>query len=198
MSIETLQEKIRQVAPALAALMDGPMQATAVASLGKFVAEDDDAEIDAIEDRIDDTPATAEKVKEAEADAFKQIASASPEIEQARIASQDLSRRLETWIEAEKVASDDRQVTRTQRANAKDWWLNPVLALAVTAGFFGIVAYLLGNDETKGKEVGAIAQTLLGVMGTAWITIITYYFGSSVGSKEKTALLADELENKTE
>ena len=198
MSIETLQGKIRQVAPALAALMDGPMQATAVASLGKFVAEDDDAEIDAIENRIDDTPATTEKVKEAEADAFKQIASASPEIEQARIASQDLSRRLESWIEAEKVASDDRQVTRTQRANAKDWWLNPVLALAVTAGFFGIVAYLLGNDETEGKEVGAIAQTLLGVMGTAWITIITYYFGSSVGSKEKTALLADERENKTE
>ena len=198
MSIETLQGKIRQAAPALAALMDGPMQATAVASLGKFVAQDHDAEIGAIEALIDDTPDTAEKVKEAEADAFKQIASASPEIEQARIASQDLSRRLETWIEAEKVASDDRQVTRTQRANAKDWWLNPVLALAVTAGFFGIVAYLLGNNETEGKDVGAIAQTLLGVMGTAWITIITFYFGSCVGSKEKTALLADERENKTE
>ena len=41
------------------------------------------------------------------------------------------------------------------------------------------------------NPAGAAAQTLLGVLGTSWVAIIGSYFGSSLGSKEKTALLAE-------
>ena len=41
------------------------------------------------------------------------------------------------------------------------------------------------------NHAGAAAPTLLGVLGTSWVAIISSYFGSSLGSKEKTALLAE-------
>ena len=69
-----------------------------------------------------------------------------------------------------------------------------MLAILVTLGFFGVILFIL-LVKTKTDDISAVAQTLLGILGTAWISIITFYFGSSVGSKEKTKLLATQLDN---
>ena len=65
----------------------------------------------------------------------------------------------------------------------------------MTLGFFTVIAYILRNPMPHSES--ALAQTLLGVLGTSWVGIITFYFGSSIGSKEKTALLAERVPGKS-
>ena len=169
------------------------MGALALSSLGRLVAADDQADPDEIATALgkagDDAPA---KVLEAEADTFKQMSEGVGGLEQAKIDAGSAAARLQTLAALEDKALKDREDARALQQNAKDWWINPVLAVLVTGGFFWVIAYILIPDD-KNHHVNAVAQTLLGVLGTAWISIITFYFGSSVGSKEKTKLLATQL-----
>lgn len=62
----------------------------------------------------------------------------------------------------------------------------PVLALLVTAGFFGILGFLIFSDYNPTEPL----LVMLGSLGTAWTMIIGFYFGSSHGSQVKSELLA--------
>jgi hypothetical protein len=68
-----------------------------------------------------------------------------------------------------------------------------VLAILVTAGFFGIIIFILkfGLPES-GKEAILL---LVGSLGTAWTGVMAFYFGSSAGSKQKTEALTAALNN---
>ena len=68
-----------------------------------------------------------------------------------------------------------------------------VLAILVTAGFFGIVLYILrfGLPES-GKEALLL---LLGSLGAAWTSVMAFYFGSSSGSQKKTEALTAAIGN---
>jgi hypothetical protein len=63
----------------------------------------------------------------------------------------------------------------------------PILAGAVTIGFFGTVALMFFS---KLDENNPAILMMLGSLGTAWTGIIAYYFGSSAGSQAKTDLLS--------
>jgi hypothetical protein len=63
----------------------------------------------------------------------------------------------------------------------------PILAGAVTIGFFGIVTLMFFS---KIDENNPAILMMLGSLGTAWTGIIAYYFGSSAGSQAKTDLLS--------
>jgi hypothetical protein len=60
--------------------------------------------------------------------------------------------------------------------------------MAVTAGFFGILL-LMAFQPLPGTNKDLV-NVVVGALGTAWISIIGYYFGTSVGSMRKTELLA--------
>jgi hypothetical protein len=66
--------------------------------------------------------------------------------------------------------------------------LPAILAVAVTLGFFGLLALMAYHAIPLGAET--MLNVMTGSLGTAWIMIITFYFGSSAGSDRKTEILA--------
>lgn len=71
-----------------------------------------------------------------------------------------------------------------------------VLAGLILVGFFGLLGLLVfrptpvDNSNLLNISVGALISAFTGVVG--------YFFGSSLGSKEKNQILADKTPNKPE
>ena len=95
-------------------------------------------------------------------------------------------------IDLERIAAGDRDSARQMQMATRSW-LPEVLAILVTAGFFGIVLYILkyGLPES-GKEALLL---LLGSLGAAWTSVMAFYFGSSSGSQKKTEALTAAIGN---
>jgi hypothetical protein len=87
-------------------------------------------------------------------------------------------------IDLERISNEDRDSARNREIKTRD--LTPkILAGFITAGYFGVLFYMLthGLPTTGGSEAMLV---MLGTLGTAWGGVVAYYFGSSAGSKEKT------------
>lgn len=69
-----------------------------------------------------------------------------------------------------------------------------ILTLIVTVGFFGLLTYMLKYDVPKSNE--PILNIMLGSLGTAWITMVSFFFGSSISSKEKQKTINSILNGK--
>ena len=86
----------------------------------------------------------------------------------------------------EKIAAEDRNSARQREIAVKDK-TPAILAYSITAGFFGVLAYMLAADIPEtGRDPLLI---MLGALGGAWASVVAYYFGSSAGSERKTELL---------
>lgn len=121
------------------------------------------------------------------------VAGASPEqLMQFQLADKEIEARMnalgfQSVTDLEKIAADDRANAREREKTLKDH-LPAVLAIGVTLGFFGVLllAFIKGVNEQSRD----LANIMIGTLGTAWVSVISYYFGSSAGSAQKTDLLA--------
>lgn len=87
----------------------------------------------------------------------------------------------------EGIAAGDRDSARKREEAVKDCTPRN-LAYAITVGYFVVLGVLMfGNVPSSSKD---ILYIMLGTLGTAWTGAISYYFGSTSGSSEKTKLLA--------
>ena len=74
--------------------------------------------------------------------------------------------------------------TKIQESEHSSWMaknITPLLTIVVTVGFFGLLFYMLKYEIPKANE--RIFDIMLGSLGTAWITMVGFYFGSSISSK---------------
>ncbi len=62
-----------------------------------------------------------------------------------------------------------------------------LLAISVTAGFFGLLTYMVKFDVPAANK--DILNIMLGSLGTAWVSIVGFYFGSSKGSDDKNKII---------
>ena len=89
-------------------------------------------------------------------------------------------------IDLERIAAGDRDSARKMQVETKDW-TPKVLAIFITLGFFGALVWILvfGIPKT-GTEV---LLMMLGSLSTSWTGVVQFYYGSSLGSKQKTDAL---------
>lgn len=165
-------------APLLAGLIGGPigLGVTAAGTILSHVlgtANDPTSVAAALED-----PAALEKVRQAENANSMQLQQLAVTAAQAQLAHE---------IEMERNAAADRDSARKREMQTGDW-VPKALAMAVTVGFFSLL--LLMTMRGMPDENRDLLNVVLGTLGTAWVSIIGYYFGTSVGSARKTELLA--------
>lgn len=98
---------------------------------------------------------------------------------------QELNFKSITDLEA--IAANDRDSARKREMEVKDNTPRN-LAYLITAGFFAAFAFLaLGAVPVDSRD---IMFSMVGTLGTVWIGITGYYFGTTANSKAKTELLA--------
>jgi hypothetical protein len=127
------------------------------------------------------------------------IAGATPEqIIKLRELDQQFQARMqelgfENVEELERIAAEDRASARQREVAVRDW-TPKTLAVVVTAGFFGILSILFFHGVPP--EAHDALMLMIGSLGTAWATIVAYYFGSSAGSARKSELLSQNGNSK--
>jgi len=160
---------IATVAPTVATALGGPLAGIAVQQLGRVLLGDEQADAAQVRDAA--RAMTADQLvalKTVEAD-FK-------------------ARMAEAGIEMERIAAGDRDSARRRQVDMGDWTPS-ALGVVIMGGFFGILTLVLLSDLPEGTS--DVVNVLLGALGGMCAQVGNYFFGSSRGSKNKDAVLAD-------
>lgn len=88
---------------------------------------------------------------------------------------------LESVYAADRASAREMQETTRSR-------LPGALAVLVTIGFFGLLALTVFHTMPTASE--KILDVMTGTLGTAWVSIVNFYFGRSSEGDRKTELLA--------
>lgn len=153
-----------QIAPTLATCLGGPLAGLATAALAKLF----NVQPDQVQSMIDQNKLSAD-----------QIAA----VQQEEIKFKEQTQTL--GLNFEQLAVQDRGSARDMQIATKSV-IPSALAILVTIGFFGILAYLMvAPADTQNTPL----MIMLGSLGTAWTGIIAFYFGSSNGSQKKDIML---------
>lgn len=118
------------------------------------------------------------------------VAGATPDqIIALRQADNDLKEKMQAMNfqsveDLEKIAADDRANARARQATLKDQ-IPAILAIGITLGFFGLLAAMLKLAIPSSSE--KIIDIMVGSLGTAWVSVVAYYFGSSAAHDAMTA-----------
>lgn len=157
---------LAQLAPTLASALLGPLGGIAVSAIGKIIGVSD-ATTTTISKAFQDGKLTPEQLS-----AIKQLE------------LQYQNDEKERGFKYSELEFKDTQGARDMQI-ATHSNIPPVLALFVTAGFFGILAFLILSDYNPTEPL----LVMLGSLGTAWTMIIGFYFGSSHGSRENQSAI---------
>lgn len=155
------------VAPTLATALGGPLAGAAVGALSKAVLNKDDGTEEEISQVVSSgNPETLLKLKEAD-NTFK--------LEMQRLG-----------VDLEALHAKDRDSARQREIAVRDN-TPKILASVVVVGFFGVLAYMFKYGVPKEGDEALLI--LLGALGAGFGMVLSYYFGSSSGSMQKTAIM---------
>jgi len=85
----------------------------------------------------------------------------------------------------------DRDSARKREVEVKDW-MPSILSACVTIGFFGVMIAMM-LDKSISSDYRDVLNIMTGSLGTAWIGVINYYFGSSASGRFKDKALAEKV-----
>jgi len=172
---------IGTVAPMLATALGGPMAGQAVASIARSMGLKEDAKLGDVQQALASGQLTGDQLvalKAAEMQFQEHMALAG----------------FENTEKLEALAAQDRDSARVRETKVMDWTPRILAYVIVGAFVFVIITTLRGWSKVE----SALAGTLIGYLSAKAEQVISYYFGSSAGSAEKTKLLsqAPAIENK--
>ncbi len=162
---QTALQVLKTVAPTLALAVGGPFGPIAAAAIHAALGSTDQKSAEAA--LLNATPDQLLALKKAD---------------------QDFTVRMEELgIERDKLTLDDIASARAREIAVKDK-TPAVLVYLTTTGFFASLlgAFLVTIPESS----KGIVFSMIGSLGTVWITQMGFYFGSSMGSEHKTDILA--------
>jgi hypothetical protein len=157
---------LKGIAPALATAVAGPLGGAAVSAIASKLGVSDTVE--EVAKAIAGDPAAAVKLQELD-------------LEYAKMDAQDRDSARKAYAE----------VATSQYATQLDKMVVPILALGVVGlAFFLIGILMFKNVPTDQQQIIIFA---LGFITSAAGQVLSFYFGSSQGSKEKTKEIQDML-----
>lgn len=168
---DKIGELIGAVAPTLATAMGGPLAGMAVKTVSQALLGRNDG--------------TQEEVMEA-------LTNATPE-QLARLKEIDASfkiRMRELDIDLEKLVIQDRDSARRREIETRDW-TPKILAFSILGGYFACLFWLLGRGMPGSGSESVIM--MLGALSQTVTAVVAYYFGSSVGSRQKDNILESKV-----
>jgi hypothetical protein len=163
------QQLLKTVAPVLGTALGGPLGGAAAS----FIA-----------DKLGIQGKTIEAVTE-----VLNAGKMTPEqISQIKLAELDMQKFLKDHeIKLEQLANDNQKSARELQI-ATHSRMPAILTCLVTVGFFGILILLIYKPEFKSNEVVLI---MIGQLSVAWAGCIAFYTGTTYGSANKNAMLAN-------
>ena len=161
---------LAQLVPTIATCLGGPLAGMATGLIAKMLGIDESK----VQETINSGKLTAD-----------QVAS----LQQAEI---ELKKQAQSMgLDFEKIATADKQSARSMQISTKSI-VPPLLALLITAGFFGILYALMMGYAKESNQL----MIMLGALGTSWTGVIAFYFGSSNSSQNKDAMLYNSVPSK--
>lgn len=175
-------------APILGGVLGGPLGAAAGAMVGKAfgLSEAEAADPANVLKSLTLDPAAAVKLREIES---------NERIELERLAVESMRITAQTDLESDKAFLADRQGARvrqvdSERATGRRDYNLYILAWTIVVGFFGLCWALMVYPLPEGQNEAVFL--LFGGLISGFTGVVQYFFGSSKGSYDKTALIAKQ------
>ena len=150
---------LKSFAPTLATAVAGPLGGAAVTALASKLGVSDS--VDAVAKAIAGDPAAAQKIAELE-------------LEYAKLDAQDRDSARKAYA----------AIATSENATKLDKLVVPILALGVVGLAFSLIGVLMFVDTPNDQQQLVIFA--LGFITSAAGQVLSFYFGSSQGSKDKT------------
>lgn len=161
---------IGKVAPWLATALGGPAAGLAIGALCKAAG---------LEPSLENAQKAAQMAAEGSLTGEQFLALRQSE-DAFRLKMQEMD--YKNLADLENIAFKDRDSARNREVLTKD--MTPrIMAYGVTVGFFGLMIFMMKWDVPAANK--DMLNIMLGALGGAWVSIISYYFGSSAGSAKK-------------
>ena len=155
---------LEQVAPTIATALGGPLAGLAVGAVSKVLGIGDEE----TKQLLETGKMTAEQIA------------------QVKIAEIELQKQAQALgLNFEQLAVDDRKSARAMQIETKSA-MPGILSCAITIGFFGILIAVMRDPAVATNQPLLI---MLGSLGTAWIAVVNYWFGTTNGSQRKDQML---------
>jgi hypothetical protein len=170
------RDVVGAVAPTIATALGGPLAGAAVKTLSNVLLGHENG---------------------SESDLAAAIGTASPDtLAQIKKAESDFQIRMrELEIDVDRIAAADRDSARKRESSTGDFW-TPRIIGGLTLGAFIWAVWAVLSGYVRGltdPAVVGIIGTLIGYVSAKADQVVSYYFGSSSGSKEKTQAMSDAL-----
>ncbi len=163
-----IKRVIAKVAPGIAHALGGPLAGAAVSQLSRAIFGGDDV----------DEELLAQTLERASPEHLMALKKAEQEFQ---IALRQAS------VEELRIDASDRADARGRQIKMDDW-TPTILGALVIFGFFVVLGVMVARKLPPGAETEF--SIMLGALATMTAAVVNYFFGSSVGSREKTRLIA--------